>query len=115
MSHATRVERKKKKSAINKNRKIFRSIALVALVIVLVVGFFAAGAVKSIIDNAPPLDLAKIEDQSQTTFIYDQDGNLITEYFGLENRVWATLDEIPDMLQKAFIAIEDKRFEKHKG
>lgn len=116
MSQATRVEKKRRSKANkNKNRNIFKSVALVTLILVLVVGFFAAGVLKSIIDNAPPLDLAKIEDQSQTTFIYDQDGNLITEYFGLENRVWATLDEIPDMLENAFIAIEDKRFYKHKG
>ena len=115
MSQATRVERKKKKSKINKNKNLFKSVALVVLAIVLIAGFFGAGAVKSIIDNAPPLDLTKIKDQSQTTFIYDQDGNLITEYFGLENRVWATLDEIPDMLENAFIAIEDKRFYKHSG
>ena len=116
MSQATRVEKKRRSKANkNKNRNILKSVALVTLILVLVVGFFAAGVLKSIIDNAPPLDLAKIEDQSQTTFIYDQDGNLITEYFGLENRVWATLDEIPDMLENAFIAIEDKRFYKHNG
>ena len=115
MSHATRVEKKKSKAAKNKNKNIFKSVALITLVILLIAGFFAAGVVKSIIDSAPPLDLTKIEDQSQTSFFYDQDGNPVTEYFGFENRVWASLDEIPDMLQKAFIAIEDKRFMEHQG
>jgi len=122
MTETTRIERKRKKSAAkntaankNKNRNIFKSVALVGLAIVLVIGFFAAGAVRSIIGGAPPLDIAKIQEQSQTTFFYDQDGNPVTEYFGFENRIWATLDEIPDKLQKAFIAIEDKRFEEHKG
>lgn len=115
MSHATRVEKKKSKAAKNKNKNIFKSVALITLVILLIAGFFAAGVVKSIIDSAPPLDLTKIEEQSQTSFFYDQDGNPVTEYFGFENRVWASLDEIPDMLQKAFIAIEDKRFMEHQG
>src|SRR5699024_11010750 len=34
---------------------------------------------------------------------------------GFENRVWAPLEEIPQTLQDAFIAIEDIRFESHKG
>ncbi len=34
---------------------------------------------------------------------------------GLQNRIWADLDEIPKNLQNAFIAIEDKRFYEHKG
>lgn len=35
--------------------------------------------------------------------------------FGDENRVWADIDEIPDMMQKAFVAIEDARFYTHNG
>ena len=34
---------------------------------------------------------------------------------GLQNRIWSDLDEIPENLQNAFIAIEDKRFYEHKG
>ncbi|NLJ40628.1 MAG: PBP1A family penicillin-binding protein [Clostridiales bacterium] len=106
---------KKEKDATNKGRRIFKSAVLIGLAVFLVVAFFGIGAIKSIIDGAPPLDLNKINDQSQTSFFYDQDGNPVTEYFGLENRVWATLDEIPVKLQKAFIAVEDKRFYDHKG
>ena len=32
-----------------------------------------------------------------------------------ENRIWANIEEIPDDLQKAFIAIEDERFYQHSG
>ena len=32
-----------------------------------------------------------------------------------EDRIWVGLDEIPDHLEKAAIAIEDKRFERHPG
>lgn len=115
MTEATRALKKGKRAVAKKNRHIFKSVMLVALVVLLVAGFFGAGAVKSIIDGAPPLDLRKIEEQSETSFFYDQDGNPITEYFGVENRVWASLDEIPDKLEEAFIAIEDKRFREHKG
>ena len=115
MTEATRVQKKEKKAVANKNRHIFKSVMLIGLAILMVAGFFGAGAVKSIIDGAPPLDISKIEEQSETSFFYDQDGNPITEYFGFENRIWASLDEIPDKLEEAFIAIEDKRFREHKG
>lgn len=32
-----------------------------------------------------------------------------------ENRIWANIDDIPDDLQHAFVAIEDERFYKHSG
>lgn len=115
MTETSRIKRKENKVATKKNKNILKSIMLVALGIFVVAGFFAAGAIKSIIEGAPPLDIGKIKDQSQTSFFFDQDGELITEYFGFENRVWATLDEIPERLQEAFIAIEDKRFREHKG
>ena len=57
--------------------------------------------------------------QSQTSFIYgyDSDDNLveITRLHGEENRIWLDIDEMTPYLSKAFIAIEDERFEKHHG
>ena len=38
-----------------------------------------------------------------------------TLFLDSENRIWVKLDEIPHDLQQAAIAIEDKRFESHKG
>ncbi len=39
----------------------------------------------------------------------------LTRLYGSENRVWANYDQIPKNLANAFIAIEDERFESHKG
>ena len=38
-----------------------------------------------------------------------------TLFLDSENRIWVKLDQIPEALQKAAIAIEDKRFETHHG
>ena len=38
-----------------------------------------------------------------------------TLYSDGENRIWSSLDTIPQYLQDAAVAIEDKRFEKHNG
>ena len=75
----------------------------------------AAGIAKAWIDTTPDLDLDELRTQSQTSFIYDRYGNLITEYKGSENRIYATLDEMPQNLIHAFISIEDARFYKHNG
>lgn len=98
---------------------VFVTTLRLFIILFLVVGFAGFGAVigvgKAYLDSTPELDVAQIQDQSETSFIYDRYGNLITEYYGYENRVWATIDEIPEMLKKAFIAIEDARFYVHKG
>ncbi len=48
------------------------------------------------------------------TKIYDIKKRLISEYFE-EQREIVSLDEIPDLLKKALIAVEDKSFYYHKG
>ncbi len=89
------------------------------LVLFIIVGVSGAGAVlgiaKAYVETTPTLDVGKIEDQAQTSFIYDGEGNLITDFSSTENRVWATIDEIPQQLQDAFIAVEDVRFRSHQG
>lgn len=56
---------------------------------------------------------------NQTSFVYyvDGDGNiqLLQEIHTSEDRKWATLDEIPQDMINATIAIEDKRFYEHQG
>ena len=51
----------------------------------------------------------------QTSFIYDQNGNIVSEIHGEVNRVPVPLEKIPHHVQKAFVAIEDERFYSHHG
>ncbi len=91
--------------------------ALVLLVIL--AGLAGAGAVagiaKGYVETAPDLDLAAMENQAQTSFIYDANGQLITEYKGSENRIMVSIQAMPVTLQHAFIAVEDARFYTHSG
>lgn len=48
------------------------------------------------------------------TEIYADDGELIGQYY-LEKRKIIPIEEIPDLLKKAFIASEDARFYEHQG
>ncbi|MHB1315829.1 MAG: transglycosylase domain-containing protein [Christensenellales bacterium] len=90
-----------------------------AVVIVLLAGIAVLGALvglaKAYMDSTPDLDIATIENQAEASFIYDCDGELITSYTGVEYREWASIEEIPQNLQDAYIAIEDIRFFDHSG
>jgi len=91
-------------------------LAFFALIIL---GFTGVGAVLGLVEGytntTPDLDISQIENQSQTSFIYDSNGALITTYAGLENRTNATWDELPEYLINAIISIEDERFFYHNG
>ncbi len=68
---------------------------------------------RQIVENIKNLEL------NMTSVIYMQndegDWQEYRRVHGDENRIWVSLKKIPDTLQKAFIAIEDERFEKHHG
>lgn len=87
---------------------------LVVLAGVALVGI-VAGIAKGYVETAPTLDLAALDEQNQTSFIYDANGNLITEFKGTENRVMVSIGAMPKYLQDAFVAVEDARFYTHAG
>ena len=94
------------------------TVALIAVVCCIVVAGAAADYLEG--DVIPNVSFYE-EDFSldQTSFIYYVDKNgEIQEYEKINtstDRQWATLDEIPDSLIHAAIAIEDQRFYEHQG
>ena len=73
------------------------------------------GVGKAWVDTSPMLDLDVLHSQSQTSFIYDKYGELITEYKGSENRIYVELEDVPQALIDAVVSIEDARFWEHNG
>ena len=98
---------------------VIMTTAKMLLIMVLLTGIGGAGLIagvaKAWIDTTPDLDLDDIRTQSQTSFVYDKYGYLITEYKGSENRIYAGIDEIPQNLIHAVVAQEDSRFFEHNG
>ena len=88
---------------------------VLALCVALALLGAVVGIAKAFVDTAPTLDLAALDAQDKTSFIYDSQGNLITDYKGTEDRIMVSIDEIPEILQNAFIAVEDARFYEHNG
>ena len=101
----------------NKNTPQIRSFLKKVLIVCLVLGVVSTGAgaitFASMIKDSPNLDSAKLVDPLSTKF-YDANGNFIYEY-GKEKRTKITYDQVPKVLEQAFIATEDSRFYEHNG
>lgn len=65
--------------------------------------------------GTPKWDPALLNDIKQSSYVYDKDGNEFALLHGYENRQTVEFSEIPDIVKKTFIAVEDKRFEQHIG
>lgn len=63
----------------------------------------------------PSPDQLTNRNQAQATKIYDKNGELLYDIFENQNRTPVKLNEIPDVVKKATISIEDKDFYKHSG
>src|SRR6266511_1751165 len=57
----------------------------------------------------------KARDLEQTSFLFAADGSLITTFHAEENREVVPADEIPLIVRRAVVAIEDRRFYQHSG
>lgn len=95
--------------------RFLRFIVLLLLFVVLVGSSVMLGTAYSWIKSAPPLNVDELSDLNQTTYIVDKNEKVIDKFHANENRTMVTIDQIPENLQNAFIAIEDKRFEDHNG
>lgn len=110
-----------------KEHKILRRIGivicsfmLIGLISVSSVGIFVLKNMSDFVNGDVAIDLDEYKShQSQTTILYTVDDTgrevELIRLHGEENRIWVDLDEMPEDLQNAFIALEDMRFEKHAG
>lgn len=110
------VPRKKKPNFVLGTIITTAKVVGLALILVIAAGVGAVfGVANAYLGTTPSLDLEQINTNQLNSYIYDANGTLITPYSGLENREYATLDEIPLYLQQAVIAVEDVRFYSHNG
>ena len=65
-------------------------------------------------DDAETLDLDNQKNR-QTSIVYDINGNEYASLSRNENRIWRELSAMPENLQNAVIAIEDKNFRTEPG
>lgn len=114
----TRTGRRKtqqKSKKVGKNKKqLFKKI-VIAFLIFSVIGFLAGGiTLFAMIQGAPPLDPDRLM-FSQPAQILDQDDELFTQLEATENRIRVNINDIPELVEDAFISVEDVRFREHFG
>ncbi len=115
-NHSLGNGKKKKKKERSKPFSVFLT-ALMMLAIML--GFAVCGglvgAYVGIINSIPELGVVNIKPGTYTSIIYDDNGTEVSKLHGGENREYVSLDQIPEYMQQAVIAIEDERFYDHNG
>ena len=90
-------------------------IILIVLVILIVVGAgIGIGLVFGLGKDDFSIDMSDLI-MKENSIIVDTDGNVLAELNGDESRKIITLEEMSPYLPKAYIAIEDERFEQHHG
>ena len=62
-----------------------------------------------------PNNLTSSENFPVSTQIFDRNGELLYEIYGNENRIPVQIDQLPEHLLQATVAIEDKKFYSHHG
>lgn len=119
--------RKKSPVRNSKNHKKMNK-ALLAVLAVLFTGFLTCVIIGSYVlfdvirtvngDRLIDLEFYK-QNQDQTTIIYANDAENnpveLARLHGAQNRVWVSKDNMSEWMGKAFVSLEDKRFEKHNG
>lgn len=96
---------------------IFIKTLLVCFLAAIFIGGCAGiGAFKGIIESAPDISDIDPSPTGYLSVVLDNQGNETAKLVASgSNRVYVTLDEIPETVQHAFVAIEDERFYDHNG
>ena len=107
---------KQQKLKNKKKHKILKRVILFIFIAIILLGLIAAGIIAGIFFSdkykvSAEDFMINIENSKAT----DADGNVLATLVGDENRKIITMEEMPDYLPKAFIAIEDERFYEHNG
>ena len=113
----TSIQKKKNTSSKKKTKSPIKTFFKGFLLTILLIGIIGMGfgvfMISGIIKEAPELDVSLIYG-TESTVIYDKDGNVISE-FGVQKREWVTYDDISPVLIDALLAVEDSNFFKHPG
>ena len=102
-----------------KRKKIGWRVFKILLFTMLGLGVIGTGVVigvlTGIIDKTENVDLAQLQSQKLTSFIYDTEEKEIAALFSEENRINISYEKTPKYLIDAVVSIEDERFWKHNG
>ena len=89
----------------------FRLFVVVILAGIAAGALYGIGLYRSVIADSPEVTPEDVSPAGFTSFVYTKDGKKLGEFVASgSNRVYKKLEEIPEDMQHAFVAIEDERF-----
>lgn len=107
------------KKTSKKSHPLLRKIIKIIIILIIVLLIIGAGVFAGIFFGLFGDDFKITKDDllinKNNSIVKDEEGNIIANLSGDENRKIISMDEMPEYLPKAFIAIEDERFYKHQG
>lgn len=107
---------KKKNGSTDWKKLLLKRLFFLALILVGTGTLFILIFILIVSKDLPKPDQLMERQVAQSTVIYDRSGeNILYEISGEERRTLIDINEIPDLVQKAVVAIEDKNFYNHKG
>jgi penicillin-binding protein 1A len=116
-NYKTRTEKRRlsqaKKTSKKKPKGLFKKLLLTLLVICIIGMVSGAATFAYFISTAPKIDEGALKDPLSTV-VKDRNGDVVVE-LGKENREFVPFEEIPKVVEEAFLATEDVRFYKHHG
>lgn len=105
-----------------KKSKTLRNILLLLVVFIIgVIGIVAGvflGSINKLRKNADAITAGITEDyfrSTETSIIYDINGQEITSISGMKELYYVEDENIPEVLKKAFVSVEDQDFYSHHG
>ncbi|WJE54153.1 PBP1A family penicillin-binding protein [Bacillus cereus] len=112
--HAQHQQQENNQTEKPKKKGSFFKKFLIGCLLLGIVGLIAGiSAFFVMVKDAPKLDKAKLVNPLSTKF-YDKDKEFFYEY-GAEKRTNITYDQVPKVVESAFLATEDARFYQHNG
>ena len=96
-------------------RTAFLLLCMVVILVMVGLVVSAVSTYQALADNMPELDNYHSTELAQTSLIYDANGKVVDQLYGVQNRFVVPLDQVDPTLQKAVISIEDHRFYQHRG
>lgn len=124
MNYGKKGVRKKQKALNSKSTKWGRKLTLIitklilaAMLAVCIIGASAGlGVFKGILSSAPDISNIDVSPSGFSTFVYDSEGHELAKLVAADsNRIPVTMEQIPEDMAHAFVAIEDERFYEHNG
>jgi penicillin-binding protein 1A len=120
--NVVRIGRRRRRRRSRSKSKLLQRVRTVFLLLCFAAILAGVGVVagtvsmyRTLAANMPALDDYHSTELAQTSLVYDANGRIVDQLYGVQNRFVVPLDQVDPTLRQAVISIEDHRFYEHRG